>query len=150
MGLSLRNMQDLGFVFWGPVVAKAPFNRSSGSENIHTYLPELVPPRSPLELLHAAATSLNRGPARPTTRFVGVWPLVGALATHMMSKAHWAVNHLAVLPLWYSRLPTITSPRGLDPTLTNRYTHHRTSNFPTDGANCKVVVFRLSPWMDGI
>ena len=81
-------MQDPSFVFRGLVVAKALFNRSSGSEDIHTYLPELVPPRSSLELLLAAATSLNRGPARPTTRFVGVWPLVGALATHMMSEAH--------------------------------------------------------------
>ena len=65
-------MQDPGFVFRGLVVAKVPFNRSSGLEDIHTYLPELVPPRSPLELLCAAATSLNRGPMGPTTRFVGV------------------------------------------------------------------------------
>ena len=64
-------MQDLGFVFRGPVVANAPFNRLSGLEDIHTFLPELVPPRSPLELHHAAATSLNRGPAEPTTRFAG-------------------------------------------------------------------------------
>ena len=35
-------MQDLGFVFRGLVVAKAPFNRSSGLEDIHTYLPKLV------------------------------------------------------------------------------------------------------------
>ena len=54
-------MQDLDFVFREPVVAKAPFNHSSGSEDIHTYLPELVLLWSPLELLRAAATSLNRG-----------------------------------------------------------------------------------------
>ena len=65
-------MQNLGFVFLGPVVAKAPFNRSSGLEDIHTYLPELVSPRSPLELLRAATTSLNRGPTGPATRFIGV------------------------------------------------------------------------------
>ena len=65
-------MQDLGFVFRGPVIAKAPFNRSSGSEDIHTYLPELVLPWSPLELLRAAATSLNKDPAGPATRFAGV------------------------------------------------------------------------------
>ena len=65
-------MQDFGFVFRGPVVAKAPFNRFSGSEDIHTYLPELVPPRSPLELLRAAATSLNQGLTRLATRFAGV------------------------------------------------------------------------------
>ena len=65
-------MQDPGFVFRGLIVAKAPFNRSSGSEDIHTYLPELVPPRSPLELLRAAATSLNQGPTGPATRFAGV------------------------------------------------------------------------------
>ena len=34
-------MQDPGFVFRGLVVAKAPFNRSNGSEDIHTYLPRL-------------------------------------------------------------------------------------------------------------
>ena len=65
-------MQDLGSVFRGLVVAKAPFNRSSGSEDIRTYLLELVPPRSPLELLCAAATSLNQGPTVPATRFAGV------------------------------------------------------------------------------
>ena len=65
-------MQDLGFVFREPVVAKAPFNCSSGSKDVHTYLPELVPPWSPLELLRVAATSLNRAPAGPTTRFAGV------------------------------------------------------------------------------
>ena len=65
-------MQDLGSVFQGLVVAKAPFNRSSGSEDIHTYLPELVPPRSPLELLRAATTSLNLGLIGPATRFAGV------------------------------------------------------------------------------
>ena len=65
-------MQDPSFVFRGLVVAKALFNRSSGSEDIHTYLPELVPPRSPLELLRAAATSLNRGPIGLASRFAGV------------------------------------------------------------------------------
>ena len=65
-------MQDLGSVFRGLVVTKAPFNYSSGSEDIRTYLPELVPPRSPLELLCATATSLNRGPTGPATRFAGV------------------------------------------------------------------------------
>ena len=65
-------MQDLGFIFRGPVVAKASFNRSSGSEDIHTYLSELVLPRSPLELLRMAATSLNWGLTVPATRFAGV------------------------------------------------------------------------------
>ena len=46
-------MQDLGFVLKGPVVAKAPFNRFSGSEDIHTYLPELVLSRSPLPTIGA-------------------------------------------------------------------------------------------------
>ena len=72
MDLSPRNMQDLGFVFRGPIIAKAPFNRSSGSEDIHTYLPELVPPQSPLELLCTAATSLNQGPTGLATRFLGI------------------------------------------------------------------------------
>ena len=53
-------MQDPVFVFRGLVVAKVPFNRFNGLEDIHTYLPELVPPWSPLELLRVAATSLNR------------------------------------------------------------------------------------------
>ena len=65
-------MQDLSSVFRGLVIAKAPFNRFSESEDINTYLPELVPPRSPLELLHVAATSLNRGLTGPTTRFAEV------------------------------------------------------------------------------
>ena len=65
-------MQDLGSVFRGLVIAKAPFNRSSGLEDIRTYLSELVPPQSPLELLCAAAITLNQGPAGLTTRFAGV------------------------------------------------------------------------------
>ena len=65
-------MQDLGFAFRGLPIAKAPFNRSSGSEDIRTYLPELVPPWSPLELLRTAATSLNWGLTVPATRFAGV------------------------------------------------------------------------------
>ena len=65
-------MQDLGSVFRGLVIARAPFNRFSGSEDINTYLPELVPPRNPFEVLRAAATSLNRGPTGPATRFTGV------------------------------------------------------------------------------
>ena len=46
-------MQDLGFVLRGPVVTKAPFNRANGSEDIHTYLRELVPPQSPLPTIGA-------------------------------------------------------------------------------------------------
>ena len=65
-------MQDPSFVFQGLVVAKTLFNHSSGSEDIHTYLPELVPPRSPLELLYMAATSLNWGLTGPATGFAGV------------------------------------------------------------------------------
>ena len=65
-------MQDLSSVFRGLVVAKAPFNRSSGSEDIHTYLPELVPPRSSLEVLRVAATFHNQGPIGLATRFAGV------------------------------------------------------------------------------
>ena len=55
-------MQDLGSAFRGLAITKAPFNCSSGSEGTNTNLPELVPPRSPLEVLHAAAAFLNRGP----------------------------------------------------------------------------------------
>ena len=65
-------MQDLSSVFRGLVIAKAPFNRFSESEDINTYLPELVPPQSPLEVLCAAATSFDRGPTGPATRFAGV------------------------------------------------------------------------------
>ena len=54
-------MQDLGSAFRGLIIAKAPFNRFSGSEDTDTYLPELVPLRSPLEVLRAAATFLNWG-----------------------------------------------------------------------------------------
>ena len=48
-------------------------------------------------------------------------------------------------PPWHSRLATIVSPREFGPALTSYCTHHRTSNFPTDGANCRVLVFGLSP-----
>ena len=54
-------MQDLGSVFRGPVIAKAPFNHSSRLEDINIFLSELVSLRSPLESLRAAAPSLNRG-----------------------------------------------------------------------------------------
>ena len=65
-------MQDLSSTFRGLVIAKTQFNRSSGLEDTNTYLPELVPPRSPLEVLRAAATFLNQGPTGPATRFAGV------------------------------------------------------------------------------
>ena len=55
-------MQDLGSAFRGLAIAKSPFNRSSGSEDINTYLLELVLLQSPLEVLRTAATFLNRGP----------------------------------------------------------------------------------------
>ena len=65
-------MQDLGSAFRGLAIAKAPFNCFSGSEDTNTYLPGLVSPRSPLEVLRAAATFLNRGPTGPATRFTGL------------------------------------------------------------------------------
>ena len=65
-------MQDLSPVFRGLVIAKASFNRFSGLEDINTYLLELVPPQSPLEVLRAATTSLDQGPTGPATRFAGV------------------------------------------------------------------------------
>ena len=72
IGLSSRTVQDLDFVFRGLVIAKAPFNRSSGSKDINTYLLELVSPRSPLEVLRADATSLNWGPTGLAIRFARV------------------------------------------------------------------------------
>ena len=65
-------MQDLGFAFRGLAIAKAPFNRSSGSEDTNTYFPELVLSRSPLEVLCAAVAFLNRGLKVLATRFAGV------------------------------------------------------------------------------
>ena len=65
-------VQNLGFAFRGLAITKAPFNRSSGSEDTNTYLPELVPPWSPLKVPRAAAIFLNRGSTGPTTRFVRV------------------------------------------------------------------------------
>ena len=70
--MSSRTVQDLGFAFRGFADAKAPFNCSSGSEGTNTNLLELVPPRSPLEVLRAAAAFLNRGPKGPAMRFAGV------------------------------------------------------------------------------
>ena len=143
-------MQDLGSAFWGLTIAKAPFNRSSGSEDTNTYFPKLVPPWSPLEVLRMAAAFFNQGPKGPATRFAGVWPLIGAKATHMVPEACWAVSHLAILPLWYSRLATVTSPREFDPTFTSHFTHHRTSNLPIDDANCRVSIFGPGPATNGI
>ena len=65
-------VQNLGFAFRGLAIAKALFNRSSGSEDTNTYLPELVPPWSPLEVLRAVAAILNRGPKGSASRFAGV------------------------------------------------------------------------------
>ena len=96
-------------------------------------------------MLCAAAAFLNRGPKGSALRFARVGPLVEVRATHMVPEARWAVNHLAVLLLWRSRLATIVSPREFGPALTSYCTHHRTSNFPTDGANCRVLVFGPGP-----
>ena len=65
-------VQNLGSAFRGLAIAKAPFNRSSGSEDTNTYLPKLVSPWSPLEVPRAVATFLNRGSTGPATRFAGV------------------------------------------------------------------------------
>ena len=77
------------------------------------YLPELVSPRSPLELLRVAAPSSNGGPARLATRFVRIWPLMGAQAMHVVSEVPRTMHHLAILPVYHSKLATITSHRGL-------------------------------------
>ena len=138
-------MQDLGSAFSGFALAKAPFSYSSGSEGTNTNLPELVPPQSPLVVLRAAAAFLNRGPRELASRFAGVWPLVGAKATHMVLEARWAGNLLAVLLLWPNRLATIVSPREFGPALTSYCTHRCTSNFPTNGANCRIAVFWPGP-----
>ena len=63
----------------------------------------------------------------------------------MVPDARCAGNLLAVLPLWPSRLATIVSSREFGPTLVSSRTHRRTNNFPTDGANCRVIVFGPSP-----
>ena len=55
-------MQDLDSVFREFAIAKTLFNRSSGSEDTNTYVPELVLPRSPFEKLRVVAAFLNRGP----------------------------------------------------------------------------------------
>ena len=65
-------MQDFGSAFRGLAIAEAPFNRSSGLEDTNAYLLELVPPRSPLEVLRTAVAFLNRGPKGLPTRFAEV------------------------------------------------------------------------------
>ena len=79
-------MYDLGSAFRELIIAKAPFNHFSGSEDTNTYLPKLIPPRSSLEVLHAAATFLNRGPTGLATRFAGVCPWWGR-GPHMVLEA---------------------------------------------------------------
>ena len=65
-------MQDLCSAFRGLVIAKASFNCFNGLEDTNTYLLELVPSRTSLEVLRAAAIFLNRGPTGLATRFAGV------------------------------------------------------------------------------
>ena len=77
------------------------------------HLPRLVSTRSPLESLHVAALSSNGGPAGPATRFVRIWPLMGAQAMHMVSEVPRTVHHLAILLVYHSRLAAITFHRGL-------------------------------------
>ena len=77
------------------------------------YLPELVSPRSPLESLRVAASSSNGGTAGLATRFARIWPLMGARVIHMVSEVPRTVHHLAILPVYHSRLATITSHQGL-------------------------------------
>ena len=73
------------------------------------HLLELVSTRSPFESLRVAAPSSNGGPVRPATRFVRIWPLMGAQAMHMVSEVPRTMHHLAILPVYHSRLATITS-----------------------------------------
>ena len=139
-------MQDLGSAFWGFVLAKAPFSRSNGSEGTNTNLPELVPPTEPLKSVSRGRCLPQSGPEGGLPRDSRVvWPLVGARATHMVPEACWAGSLLAVLLLWPSRLATIVSPREFGPTQASYRTYRRINNFPTDGANCRVAVFELSP-----
>ena len=62
---------------------------------------------------------------------------------HMVPNAHWARHFLAVLHLRPSRLAIIVSPWEFGLALTSYRTHRRTSNLPTDGANCRS---RFSNW----
>ena len=139
-------MHDLGSVFWGFALAKAPFNCSSELEGTNINLPKLFPPQSPLKVFHAAAAFLHRGLKGGRlwgSRVVG--PLVGTRATHMVPDACWARDLLAVLHLRPSRLAIIISPWEFGPALTSYRTHRHTSNIPTDGANCRVTIFGSSP-----
>ena len=71
-------MQDLGSAFRGLAITKTPFNYSSGSEGTNTNLPELVPPRSPLEVLFAASAFLNRSPKGVALKIRGGLALGGS------------------------------------------------------------------------
>ena len=63
----------------------------------------------------------------------------------MVLDARWTGNLLVVLHLRPNRLAIIVSPWEFGLALTSYRTHRRKSNFPTDGANCRGTVFRLSP-----
>ena len=105
-----------------------------------------IPATEPLEGVSRGRHLPQSGPKRGwlwDSRVI--WPLVGTRATHMVPEVHWAGNLLVVLLLWLSRLATIVSLREFDPILTSYRTHHCISNFPTNGANCGVTVFRPSP-----
>ena len=63
----------------------------------------------------------------------------------MVPDARWTGNLLAGLHLRPNRLVVIVSPWEFGLALTSYRTHRRTSNFPIDGANCRLTVFGLSP-----
>ena len=138
-------MQDLGSAFWGFALTKAPFTAR-------------VSQKAPIPIFQnyshrGAPWKCSRGRCLPPSGPKGgwpqgsraIWPLVGTRATHMMPDACWARNLLTVLHLRPSRLAIIVSPWVFGPALTSYRIHRCTSNFPTDGANCRVTVFGPSP-----
>ena len=120
-------MQDLGSAFRGLAIAKTPFNRSSGSEDTNTYLPELVSPRSPFEVPRAAVALFNLGPKGPTTDLRGFDPWWGR------GPRTWCQRLIELWTTWqFSPYGILDWPhassREFDPTLTSHRTHHRMSN----------------------
>ena len=127
IGLSPRTVQDLGSVFRGLAIAKTPFNRSSGSEDTNTYLPELVPPRSTFEVPRAAVALFNLGLKGPTTDLRGSDPWWGR------GPRTWCQRLIELWTTWqFSPYGILDWPhassREFDPTLTSHCTHHCTSN----------------------
>ena len=141
IGLSPRTMQDLGSVSWGFAHAKALFDSSSELEDTNTNLQELFSPRSRLKVFRAAVIFLCRGltgAAREVRGSSGPWWGRGPCTwcqTPVELGTSWQFSICGPVG-WPSSFPL-----GVWPCL-NKLSHFIVASvIPTDGANCRVLVW---------